>query len=230
MSRWFRLYDELLDDPKVQMMPPELFKAWVNILCLASRNEGRLPSVHDMAFSLRMDETLLETFLKQMMERGLVDDDGVSLFPHKWSERQFKSDSSTERVRKYREKLEETGNVTKRLRKRPQIQIQIQKQNKKTPCPISPLEKRRKSDRVEYPGEFEILYDCFPKAPNASKKDAYLVWQRLDEKDRDDAIDGAMGYAKWLEAERRRRPDFPAKHLTTFLNGRGWETVLELAS
>jgi hypothetical protein len=26
MSRWFRLYDEMLDDPKVQMLPPELFK------------------------------------------------------------------------------------------------------------------------------------------------------------------------------------------------------------
>lgn len=27
MSRWFRVYDDMLDDPKVQRLDPELFKA-----------------------------------------------------------------------------------------------------------------------------------------------------------------------------------------------------------
>lgn len=55
-SRWFRFYDEALDDPKVQRLPGEDFKAWVNMLALASKHGGQLPAIGDMAFALRMDE------------------------------------------------------------------------------------------------------------------------------------------------------------------------------
>jgi len=34
MSQWFRMYAEVLDDPKVQRLSGDEFKAWVNILCL----------------------------------------------------------------------------------------------------------------------------------------------------------------------------------------------------
>ena len=42
MQRWFRMYEEILDDPKVQKLPDDLFKAWVNVLALSSRNGGKL--------------------------------------------------------------------------------------------------------------------------------------------------------------------------------------------
>ena len=53
MNRWFRLYDAVLDDPKVQRLPDRIFKAWINLLCLASRHGGTLPPVDDVAFALR---------------------------------------------------------------------------------------------------------------------------------------------------------------------------------
>ena len=31
---WFRFYHGALHDPKVQSLRPELFKFWVNLLCL----------------------------------------------------------------------------------------------------------------------------------------------------------------------------------------------------
>ena len=43
MARWFRFYNEALDDPKVQKLPPALFKSWVNLLCLTARHDGTLP-------------------------------------------------------------------------------------------------------------------------------------------------------------------------------------------
>lgn len=94
MSRWFRMYTDVLDDPKVQKLPPPLFKVWVNILCLAGRNDGLLPSVEDIAFSLRLDDDACALSIKELVSRGLLDEVGDDLKPHNWDERQFKSDTA----------------------------------------------------------------------------------------------------------------------------------------
>lgn len=103
MSRWFRMYDELLDDPKVQMLPGDTFKAWVNMLCLASRNDGFLPDVTAIAFALRLDEKKLQRIVDDLCKRGLIDVAEDRFTPHGWQSRQYKSDVSTDRVRRYRE-------------------------------------------------------------------------------------------------------------------------------
>lgn len=102
---WFRFYAETLSDPKVQRLSPELFKAWVNLLCLASQNDGSLPSVDDIAFHLRLSASQAAQQLDDLVLAGLIDimPDGA-LQPHNWHVRQYASDSSTERVRKHREK------------------------------------------------------------------------------------------------------------------------------
>lgn len=109
MSRWFRMYDDVLDDPKVQRLPPDLFKAWVNLLCLASRNDGLLPGIEDIAFALRMSQDVTRDIVVTLSQRGLLDEqDGLS--PHNWQQRQFKSDtaeSAKERKRKQRAREKE---------------------------------------------------------------------------------------------------------------------------
>jgi len=112
MSRWFRMYDDVLDDPKVQRLPADLFKAWVNLLCLASRNDGTLPPIDDIAFALRMSQDVTRDIVRDLSQRGLIDDcDGLS--PHNWSARQFKSDkdeSAAERKRAQRKREKERQN------------------------------------------------------------------------------------------------------------------------
>lgn len=85
MSRWFRLYDEMLDDPKVQRLAPDLFKAWVNLLCLANRNGGCLPGIEDIAFALRVDDDRATEIVTKLIELGLLDpqEDG-DLCPAEW--------------------------------------------------------------------------------------------------------------------------------------------------
>ena len=102
---WFRFYAEALSDPKVQRLSPELFRAWVNLLCLASQHGGTLPSVDDMAFHLRISSSQAAQQLDDLILAGLLDilPDGV-IQPHNWHVRQYASDTSTERVRKHREK------------------------------------------------------------------------------------------------------------------------------
>ena len=49
---WFRVHDDLVDDPKVQRLAPELFKALINLWCLASQNRGILPPIEDIVFTM----------------------------------------------------------------------------------------------------------------------------------------------------------------------------------
>jgi hypothetical protein len=114
MSRWFRMYDEILDDPKVQKLPAEDFRAWVNILCLASKNEGVLPSADDIAFALRRSPNDVVTLLERLLNATLIDKrnggpNGYHYAPHGWDKRQFKSDTSTDRVKRYRERAKEVS-------------------------------------------------------------------------------------------------------------------------
>lgn len=109
MSRWFRFYAEALDDPKVQKLDGDTFKAWVNLLCVAARNDGFLPSVDDVAFSLRMTANGARTLLERLLNATLIDKcsggaDGYRYAPHGWHERQYKSDTSTDRVKRFRQR------------------------------------------------------------------------------------------------------------------------------
>ena len=109
MARWFRLYSEALNDPKVQRLDGETFKFWINVLCLASENDGRLPDVPDMAFALRMDENACLTVVERLLNGGLIDRanggaNGWHYAPHGWAKRQYKSDGSTERVKRFRQR------------------------------------------------------------------------------------------------------------------------------
>lgn len=101
---WFRFYHDVLDDPKVQRLEPALFKAWVNLLCLASKadDRGHLPSVEDIAFALRIPDADAIDVVERLTERGLIDGDWSELVIHNWAGRQKASDNVTERVRKHR--------------------------------------------------------------------------------------------------------------------------------
>lgn len=107
MSRWFRFYDDAVNDPKVQRLSGDRFKTWVNLLCLASKNNGTLPPLKDIAFMLRMSDERVSALLDGFCASGLLDpvevlDGCMSYTPHNWDKRQFKSDVSTDRVKRFR--------------------------------------------------------------------------------------------------------------------------------
>ena len=104
MSRWFRAYDDSLDDPKVQTLPGELFKAWYNLLCVSSKNGGRPFNVEEIAFRLRIKAAKAQTVADEFIKRGLLDVSGDGFILHNWNGRQYQSDVSTERVKQFRER------------------------------------------------------------------------------------------------------------------------------
>ena len=75
MTRWFRVYDDLVDDPKVQRLEPSLFKALINLWCLTSANSGVLPPIDEIAFKLRMKPEKVQRVLAELRAAGLIDED-----------------------------------------------------------------------------------------------------------------------------------------------------------
>lgn len=106
---WFRFYEEVLDDPKIQRLPPDIFKSWVNILCLAKRHGGLLPSYSDIAFSLRITDGETIRLIEDLKGFGLLDKTKKGFEPHNWRGRQYASDNSMERVNRYRAKRRASG-------------------------------------------------------------------------------------------------------------------------
>jgi hypothetical protein len=106
MSQWFRFYESALDDPKVQRLPGDLFKGWINLLCLAKRHNGTLPPHEDIAFALRLSAKDATKLLDSLVEHGLLDHDETGISPHNWNARQYKSDVSTDRVKRFRKRQE----------------------------------------------------------------------------------------------------------------------------
>ena len=110
MSRWFRVYAELIDDPKFIKLGPDLRSALLTVWCIASVNDGCISSLEDTAIKFRINEQRTKKLLDELERSGFIDRDSEgTLRPHNWDGRQFKSDTSNERVKKYREKRSAAG-------------------------------------------------------------------------------------------------------------------------
>jgi hypothetical protein len=105
--KWFRFHADALNNPKVQRLYPEVFRAWVNILCIACEHNGAVPEVSDLAFLLRLDEAATQAAVDALVSARLLEkrDDGYT--PHDWDEHQYRKASDDpqrvkERVTRYR--------------------------------------------------------------------------------------------------------------------------------
>lgn len=95
-GRWFRLYDDLLFDPKVQLLTPENFKHWINLLCVSSKSDGVIPS-DNLHFMLHVAPGQVDGILSDLIRADLLEYASVRgdrcLVPHGWQSRQFICDN-----------------------------------------------------------------------------------------------------------------------------------------
>ena len=103
MSRWFRYYEEALTDPKVQSLPDAVFKRWVNLLCIASQNNGLIPPYESLNLLLAGRYDHLKRHVNDLINRGLIEEVEGGFTPHNWFKRQYKSDFSKDRMKKLRD-------------------------------------------------------------------------------------------------------------------------------
>lgn len=114
-ATWFRLYAEFATDPKVQMLSESDQRRYIMLLCLRCSNGDVTLQETEIAFQLRVTDTEWGETKSRLMAKNLIDQDNK---PMSWEKRQRASDSSTERVARYRAKHKTTSNDYVTLQKR----------------------------------------------------------------------------------------------------------------
>lgn len=222
MSRWFRVYDDLVDDPKVQRLPGETVKSLLNLWCLASQNDGMLPAADDIAFKLRMTPAKVTKLLSVLGECGLIDSDEDGLRPHNWNARQYKSDvtdpTAALRQKAYRDRNknrddDRNATVTVTDTRAETEQITEQKEH----CPDA------KAPRTKYSDEFETkFWQPYPRTPTMSKSEAWKAWMKLTTEQRVASCQAIEPYRRFLKT----KPNLETVHACRFLSQLRFEGFL----
>lgn len=212
--RWFRFYHEALDDPKVQRLPAELFKAWVNLLCVASKNDGKIPDdVADLAFTMRMSQAKLAAQIEALVAAELLDRD-ETLHPHNWSERQYESDDVATRVKRHRErKAAVTANVPCNVTETPPVTV---------PDTDSEADTEQKRKKGALRAEFLLFWQSYPR--KEAKGDAEKAFGPACKLADPEKIIAACKAFRWPD-DRRFIP-LPA----TWLRAKRWEDEQPVAT
>jgi hypothetical protein len=161
---WFRFHHSALNNRKVQQLKPELFKAWINIMCIGSANENRwqVPELDDVAFALRVSLEDATGYVEELISRRLLDRDDEGIWIHDWSDWQAESDDVASRVRKHRNTrnnvvtLHETNTNSSRIDK----------------------SREDKSNDVHRDARFDAWWLTYPK--KVGKGEALRIWKRIN--------------------------------------------------
>lgn len=237
--KWFRFYDEALDDPKVQRLSATMFRHWVNILCLANRepNRGYLPPLEDVAFGLRVNERKAQQIIDTLVGAGLLTKNPDSTVePHGWKQRQRVSDNVAERVAKHRARnadvtLQETdsdneSNVTETF---PHARATDTETDTETDTPHTPQgvadpdadSDTDETDAMTYSDEFEAFMRVYPK--RVGKGAAWRAWKKLRpsktlQRRMADAVKAQSTWPQWQRENGKYIPN-PA----TWINQARWD-------
>ncbi|HLH92561.1 MAG TPA: hypothetical protein VKX28_29380 [Xanthobacteraceae bacterium] len=239
-GRWWRAYDVAVDDPKLQRLSPALFRAWFNLMCLASANAGVLPSTDDIAFKLHVSRARADAILAALMAARLIDRraDG-RLAPHNWDERQFTSDVSTERVKRFRKRARDAAAAVAETAPESESDPESESESESKSKSESESQSESKSESASetetqsgrtggacYSAVFEDkFWKPYPRTPVMSKAEAWKAWREAGEAERQKIIAAVPRYAAWL----RDRPGHLAVHACRFISQRRHEGFAETA-
>lgn len=205
---WFRMYHEMIEDPKIGTLNDAQFRVWVELLCLAcaAGDEGDIHLTEDeLNWKLRrnVSETLQELFQRELIVVQNNVNDKKTIIIKNWSKRQCQSDSSTERVRKHREKSK-----SKSVEKDETLQ-------KRSSNGIDKI-------RIDNNKDFDVFWSAYPKKKN--KGQAKKTWAKLSKSKQLpvigvllDAIASAKQSKDWKKDGGQFIP-----HPSTWLNAEGW--------
>lgn len=87
---WIKLYDEILDDPKMGTLPDRLYRRVIELFLLAGRTNraGALPDTASIAWLLRQPIADLQQDLEQIAATGIIQPTETGWLVTKFAERQ----------------------------------------------------------------------------------------------------------------------------------------------
>jgi hypothetical protein len=170
MNRWWRAYSDARHDPKLMLLAPDMFRAWFILLCLAAENDGQIKSASDAAFALRVNDAKAKGIIAFLAGKGLFDPvDGGYFMPHNWRARQYLSDVSTDRVKRFRNRQRNNGETFhETTSKRPQITETETEKIEKTSS------SRRRKSKAALPSDFRLSEQDIEFALSKGWTQAYL--------------------------------------------------------
>jgi len=201
MHSWLRLYHDIINDPKVLKLPEATRWHYIAMLCIASMNDGILPLLDDIAIQLRVTAAKATEIIATLVKAGLLDKTETGFAPHNWNGRQYKSDVSTERVKRFRNgKRNVSSNVSETP---PETEAETEAEKKDT-----------REDAL-----FAAMEAFWSIWPNKVGKPAALKALRsaVDRATISEICEGVENYI------RAKPPDRPWLNPATFLNQNRWE-------
>lgn len=111
---WFRVYHDIIDDPKVLALPRAARWHIIELFAISSRQtdsklaanslqtlRGCLPPINQIAIHMRLSLKKTREVIQLMIDNGFIDasEDWSVLAIHGWENRQFKSDDVSSRSR-----------------------------------------------------------------------------------------------------------------------------------
>lgn len=110
---WFRMYSEIIYNPKVQVLTEALRWRYVALLCLHCNGQYENTPSDEIALALRIDESEWLATRDVFIKRRLLDEKGRIA---KWESRQYISDlkdpTAAKRQKRYRENKRNERNAT----------------------------------------------------------------------------------------------------------------------
>jgi hypothetical protein len=183
---WFRLYAELAENRKVQTLEPSLFKAYINLLCLAARHDGAVPCIEDVAWTLRCSEADARAWLAALSDKGLIDASDGTLRMHDWDD--YQVPDGTERSRKSRNKSNGTDPhpPPENGKKNDATRMQRASPLPATGTQLSPLESRERRVR-DLDSDSESAVSIFPlRGKNRTTDDRVAAVREVEARFSDD--------------------------------------------
>jgi len=109
--QWFRLYNDIVDNHKIRMLAFEDRWHFIAILACHSQELGGGDEFFERSLAIKLGVQVreLEEIQRRLMDVNLID---ANWIPKGWDDRQFLSDNSHARVKKYREKQRLSKSVT----------------------------------------------------------------------------------------------------------------------
>lgn len=116
---WIKLYHEILEDPKMALLPDNLWRRIVELFLLAGKHNdnGALPDTKILAWELRIPAEQLDAELAQIVATGIIERTESGWKIRNFEKRQAPS-TNAERVRNFRERervTHEKRNVTQNV-------------------------------------------------------------------------------------------------------------------
>jgi hypothetical protein len=103
---WLKLWHEFLDSPKIQRVTESLRARYVNLLCVACKenDEGRLPDTEKVAFMIRLSVSETLETLDALANAGLIDRRLKCYAIHDWEYWQYHQSPGAIKQQRYRDR------------------------------------------------------------------------------------------------------------------------------